>query len=189
MSTTKKSRLGRIHTQSIYAKATLRSKAKQPQASELLYKLSIQNTWKLVREDMDWFYPRRGPEWKQGWTGQTMASLSLPPLPLLAVFAIVIFLLSLSQSSNYKEKLDNAATNFQLFLFLVPIVLILLMRPSFTGGWFNFWTPKPRQESLIHRSGGFPWGIAILVVVLLVLVSYQSSFHSKWFAPLRRSDY
>ncbi|KAL3539056.1 hypothetical protein ACH5RR_002422 [Cinchona calisaya] len=147
----------------------------------------------MVRKEMDWFYPRRGPEWKQGWTGQTMASLSLPPLPLLAIFAIVIFLLSFSQSSNYKEKLDHATTNFQLFLFLVPIFSLLLIRPSFSVGWFNFWAPKPpgpKESPSMHRSGGgFPWGTAILVVVLLVLVSYQSSFHSKWFAPFRRSDY
>lgn len=133
---------------------------------------------------MDWFYPRRGPEWKQGWSGQTMASLSLPPLPLLAIFAIVIFLLALSQSSNYKEQLDQATNYLQLFLILVPIFLLLLIRPGFTGGWFNFRAPRPRQESSMRRSSGFPWGTAVLVVVLLVLVSYQSSFQSKWFAPL-----
>lgn len=135
---------------------------------------------------MDWLYTRRGPEWKQGWRGQTVASISMPPLPLLAIFGIVIFLLSISQSASYKEQLQRASMNVQLVLLLVPILLILLLRPSFTGGWFNFWAPKRGREeySSMQRSsgGGFPWGVAILLVALVVLVSYQSSFHSKWFA-------
>ncbi|XP_027162420.1 uncharacterized protein LOC113762960 [Coffea eugenioides] len=143
---------------------------------------------KQQRREMDWFYSRRGPEWKQGWRGQTMASLSLPPLPLLAIFAIVIFLLSLSQSTNYREQLSPATIDLKLLLFLVPILLILLIRPSFSGGWFNFGTPKPRPGSSAHQSGGFPWGVALLVGILVVLVSYQSSFQSMWFTPLRSSD-
>lgn len=138
---------------------------------------------------MGWFYSRRGPEWKQGWRGQTMvASLSLPPLPLLAIFAIVIFLLSLSQSTNYMDRLNRATVDFKMFLVLVPILLILLIRPSFSGGWFDFWTPKPRHGSSTHQSGGFPWAIALLAVILVVLVSYQSSFQSRWFTPLRSSN-
>ncbi|CDO96951.1 unnamed protein product [Coffea canephora] len=131
---------------------------------------------------MGWFYSRRGPEWKQGWRGQTMASLSLPPLPLLAIFAIVICLLSLPQSTS------AATIDLKLLLFSVPILLILLIRPSFSGGWFNFGTPKPGPGSSAHQSGGFPWGVALLVVILVVLVSYQSSFQSMWFTPLRSSD-
>ncbi|KAK2983786.1 hypothetical protein RJ640_017189 [Escallonia rubra] len=64
---------------------------------------------------MDWFYPkRRGPEWKQGWTSQTLYSISTPPLPLLAIFAIVVFLLSISQYTNYKSQLNNTMINFQV---------------------------------------------------------------------------
>ncbi|KAK3001088.1 hypothetical protein RJ639_021461 [Escallonia herrerae] len=135
---------------------------------------------------MDWFYPkRRGPEWKQGWTSQTLHSISTPPLPLLAILAIVVFLLSISQYTNYKSQLNNTMISFQVFLLLVPVLLIFFIRSGVASGRFNFWLPRPRQE-VGYRTGASPWGVAVLVVVLLVLVSYQSSVHSKWFAPLRR---
>ncbi|GFS42806.1 hypothetical protein Acr_00g0081770 [Actinidia rufa] len=125
---------------------------------------------------MEWLYPkRRGPEWKHGWTEQTLASITTPPLPLLAIFAIVIFLLCLSQYTNYKAQIQHSMINFQLVLFLLPVLLIFVLLSGFTSGRFNI-----RALSPDHRSGGFPWPVAVLVVVLLVLVSYQSSFHSKW---------
>lgn len=136
---------------------------------------------------MEWFYTRRrGPEWKQGWTGQTLASISPPPLHLLIIFGIVIFLLWFSQSADYKAQLKSTAINFQLFLFLLPILLILFMASYSTSWRFNF--PLWRQEhDPKQRAGASPLGVAILVVVLLVLLSYQSSFHSKWFGPLWRT--
>ncbi|KAG8364393.1 hypothetical protein BUALT_Bualt19G0124200 [Buddleja alternifolia] len=145
--------------------------------------------------EMDWIYTkRRGPEWKQGWRDQTFSSISAPPLPLLAVFAIVIFLLSLSQYSNYKEQMHYTMISFKLLLLLVPVLLILFIRSgplTGEGWWFNLWPSTQRGRQTRREWGpgmsGFPWGVAVLVVVLLVLVSYQSSFHSMWF-PLGRSD-
>lgn len=138
-------------------------------------------------------YPkRRGPEWKHGWTGQTLSNISAPPLPLLALFGIVVFLLAVSQYTNYKSRLNNTKINFQLFLLLVPVLLIFFMRSGLTSGRlrFNFWAPQLRPDSSAQRggTGASPWGVAMLLVLLLVLVSYQSAFHSKWFAPLWRSD-
>ncbi|KZV56256.1 hypothetical protein F511_24677 [Dorcoceras hygrometricum] len=141
---------------------------------------------------MDWVHTkRRGPEWKQGWTDQTLACISAPPLPLLAVLAIVIFLLSLSQYSTYKEHVQNSVTSFKLLLFLVPVILIVFMRSRLlSGGGFDLSKSRPGREvrrEFARGMAGFPWGIAVLVVVLLVLVSYQSSFESKWF-PFGGSD-
>lgn len=130
---------------------------------------------------MEWFYTRRrGPEWKQGWTGQTLGSISTPPLHLLTIFGIVFVLLWFSHYTGYQTQLRTTAMNFQLFLFLLPILLVLLMASNSSGWRFNF---------ALSRSdhGGSPLGIASLVVLLLVLLSYQSSFQSKWFGPLWRS--
>ncbi|KAK4562414.1 hypothetical protein RGQ29_005052 [Quercus rubra] len=130
---------------------------------------------------MEWFYTRRrGPEWKQGWTGQTLGSISTPPLHLLTIFGIVFVLLWFSHYTGYKTQLRTTAMNFQLFLFLLPILLVLLMASNSSGWRFNF--PLSRSDH-----GGSPLGIASLVVLLLVLLSYQSSFQSKWFGPLWRS--
>ena len=138
---------------------------------------------------MEWFYPkRRGPQWKQGWTSQTVASISAPSFHLLAIFSIVMVLLWLSQSTGYKAELQQTRVNFQLFLFLLPILLICFMA-SYSSSWlFNFQLRRPRPEAPMQPAGSSPWGVAIFVVLLLVLLSYQSSFHSKWFGPLRSSD-
>ncbi|KAL5561132.1 hypothetical protein UlMin_030879 [Ulmus minor] len=137
---------------------------------------------------MEWFHPRRrGPDWKQGWTSQTLNSMSAPPFHLLTIFAIVMSLLWLSQYTGYKAQLQQTAVNFQLFLFLLPLLLILSVA-SYSSSWlsnFQLRRPQNKMPSSGSRGGGSPWGVAIFLVVLLVLLSYQSSFHSKWFGPLR----
>ncbi|KAB2636171.1 PI-PLC X-box domain-containing protein [Pyrus ussuriensis x Pyrus communis] len=143
---------------------------------------------------MEWFYPkRRGPQWKQGWTGQTLTSISAPPLHLLTIFAIVIAFLWLSQYTDYKSQMQHTAINAHLFLISLPIFLIFLFA-SYSSisstGWFNFGY-RPSQREAVQRAGrggssSSPWGVAILLVLLLVLVSYQSLVHSKWFGG--RSD-
>ncbi|KAJ0076530.1 hypothetical protein Patl1_36107 [Pistacia atlantica] len=131
---------------------------------------------------MDWFYPkRRGPQWKQGWTNQTFTSISSPPPALLTIFGIVFILLWVSQYTGYKAQLNITTVNFQLFLFLLPLLLILLIASYSSGGSYSFRLPRlDRGPMYQSAAGGIPWGIVSLVVVLLVLVSYQSSFHSKW---------
>ncbi|GAV91497.1 hypothetical protein CFOL_v3_34892 [Cephalotus follicularis] len=136
---------------------------------------------------MEWFYTkRRGPEWKQGWTGQTVASISTPPAALLTVFGIVIVLLLLSQYTQYNSQLHHTATNFKLSIFLLPILLIFFMAAFSSSGRYNFQLPRIGHGAM-QRAGGSPWGLAILVLLVLVLLSYQSSFHSSWFGPLWRS--
>ncbi|KAJ0971006.1 hypothetical protein J5N97_018965 [Dioscorea zingiberensis] len=139
---------------------------------------------------MDWFIrDRRGPQWKQGWRGQALASMSLPPAPLLAIFTIVVLFLSLSWYTNYKEQVRRTELSLRFFLMLfVLLFVIVLARFMFVDGRFIFRpsVPVPVQETG-HRAGGSPWRVAALVVVLLLLVSYQSSFHSQWFRPLWRS--
>lgn len=135
---------------------------------------------------MEWFYPRRrrGPEWKQGWTGQTFASASSPPPALLTIFGIVIILLWLSRYTGYKAQLHITAINFQLFLILLPLVLIFIIAAYSSSGSYSFRLLRPNGSGgsmQQGQGGGIPWGIAMLLVVLLVLLSYQSSFHSKWF--------
>ncbi|TYG39694.1 hypothetical protein ES288_D12G036100v1 [Gossypium darwinii] len=133
---------------------------------------------------MEWLYPRRrGPQWKQGWSGQTLPSMSAPPLPLLTIFGIVLVLLWFSQYADYKAHLHSSAINFQLFLILLPVLLVFFMVSFSSSGRFAFWQHRLERHT-VHPSRGSPWGIAILVGLLFVLLFYQSSFQSKWFGPL-----
>uniref|UniRef100_A0A0A9HFQ6 Uncharacterized protein n=1 Tax=Arundo donax TaxID=35708 RepID=A0A0A9HFQ6_ARUDO len=45
--------------------------------------------------------------------------------------------------------------------------------------------PMPERDS-IHRAGGSPWGVGLLLLLLLVMVSYQSNFREKWFPLVSR---
>ncbi|KAJ4723312.1 Transmembrane protein [Melia azedarach] len=71
------------------------------------------------------FRERRGPAWKHGWTEQTLASVSAPPLPLLAIFGIIILLLTLSSYINYRLQMQQSMMQLKLFLLILPLLLIL----------------------------------------------------------------
>ncbi|KAL8139284.1 hypothetical protein V2J09_005305 [Rumex salicifolius] len=110
-------------------------------------------------------------------------SMSPPPLPLLAIFTIVIFYLLLTSYFSYKEQVERTVIGFNVFLFLLPVILIILARGLADEGGLRVRIPKPDHDS-IHRAGRSPWGVAVLVAVLLVLISYHNYFKSKWFRPL-----
>lgn len=132
---------------------------------------------------MGWFFgERRGP----GWKDQTLNSISPPPLPLLGIFIIVFLLLSLSSYLDYRVQMHRTVISLRLFLLLLPVILFLLARHISTYGRFVIRLPKPEHDS-INRAGCSPWGVAALVLLLLFLLSYQSSFQSRWFRPLWKS--
>ncbi|KAH0456066.1 hypothetical protein IEQ34_013973 [Dendrobium chrysotoxum] len=139
---------------------------------------------------MPWFLGEgRGPQWKQGWRAQTLRSLSLPPAPLVAIFAIVLLFLSLPSSwrKGYKETAERAEVGLRLLLVLVPLMLVFAAKLLVVDGRLVLPPRVLREEQEgIHRGGSSPWGMAALVVFLLVLVSFHSSFESQWFRPLWR---
>ncbi|KAI8004102.1 hypothetical protein LOK49_LG08G00284 [Camellia lanceoleosa] len=114
---------------------------------------------------------RRGQEWKQGWTEQALASTLEIPMPLLVMFFITVLLVSTSHYLDYKSSLDRPMLNLQLFLIVVAVLVILLMHLVIII----------REPWSQQRWDGSPWCVAAVVFVLLVLVSYQSSFHSQWY--------
>lgn len=139
------------------------------------------------KKEMGWFFrERRGPAWKQGWTDQTLASISPPPLPLLAIFLIIFILLSASSYANYKNHMQQTMINFKLLLLFLPLLLILLA--AFISKCESFMFPKTKAEyGSVDRNWNMPWGLAVLVVVLLVMVSYRSTFQSMWSPIVWRS--
>ncbi|KAF9618448.1 hypothetical protein IFM89_001171 [Coptis chinensis] len=137
---------------------------------------------------MAWFFrDRRGPEWKQSWTSQTLSSVSLPPFPLIAIFAIVILFLSLSRYTDYRVHMEQTMINFRLLFFIIPVVLIFIVRNLSIDGKLSFRLPRAAHNSLgLAGNGSSPWGVALLLLVLLLMISYKSSFDSQWFRPLWR---
>jgi O-antigen/teichoic acid export membrane protein len=142
---------------------------------------------------MAWpFYEHRGPEWKRGWKMRTVSSLSLPPPQLLAIFAIVIFFLSISSYVNYKRLEQRVEVGFHVFMVLLAVTLLFVVRFVLFDGWLSFW-PQNWHDKFGRRyiptsRLNIPWGVALMVVLLLVMMSYQSYFHSKWFRPFWWSE-
>lgn len=76
--------------------------------------------------------------------------------------------------------------NFNLFLLFLPVLLILVAQVL--SKCESFIVPATKAEyGRIRRSWDLPWGVVALVVVLLVMLSYQSSFRSVWSPIVWRS--
>ncbi|TYJ20742.1 hypothetical protein E1A91_A08G017200v1 [Gossypium mustelinum] len=105
--------------------------------------------------------------------------LSPPPLHLCFFIIILFFVLGLSWYINYESKLEDLTIQLKLFLLLVPVVLLLLVH-CLSAESLDFVVPFPDQDSL-HRAGGSPWRVALVLVVVIYMISYQSYFHERWF--------
>lgn len=133
---------------------------------------------------MGWiFRERRGPAWKRGWTEHTLASISPPPLPLVAISAIIVFLLLLNSYATYRSQMQQTVISFKLFLFLLPVLLIFLMHSITKYGRIVIAAPVTKNDT-VHQAEILPWGLALLVLVLVLMVSYQPYFHSMWWPQI-----
>ncbi|XP_010531142.1 PREDICTED: uncharacterized protein LOC104807528 [Tarenaya hassleriana] len=108
--------------------------------------------------------------------------ISAPNPHLLFFIVVVSFVFSLSWYLNYESVLEETLNQVKLFLMLSPLILLLLLH--FFSRDLSFFVPLPEPDS-IHRAGGSPWGVALVLVVIFFMVSYQSYFHERWF-PLGR---
>ncbi|XP_078153513.1 uncharacterized protein LOC144548669 [Carex rostrata] len=143
---------------------------------------------------MAWpFYDNRTPEWKRGWKVRTVSSSSLPPPQLLAIFAIVIFFLSVSSYVDYKRMEQRVEVGFHMFKLLMVVALLFVVRYVLWDNWSTFWPHYWHDKygrRYIPTSGiKIPWGVTLMLALLLVMMSYQSYFHSKWFRPFWWSEY
>ncbi|KAG2303125.1 hypothetical protein Bca52824_031776 [Brassica carinata] len=137
---------------------------------------------------MGWFVKeRRGGAWKRGWLEETLFSSSAPPLTLLSLFAIISLLLFLSSYPRYKYEVEKTAANLKLFLLFLPILFVFLLvslqfvhRILFRSSYYV----RVNQAASVFGEGQFPWGVLLMLVLILLLVSKQSYFHSLWYPTI-----
>ncbi|XP_030458699.2 uncharacterized protein LOC115679233 [Syzygium oleosum] len=106
----------------------------------------------------------------------------------LCFFVLVLFLvLGFSWYVNYEYMVEDLVTQVKLFLMLCPLVLLLVVHFLSAEDWRRvpLIVSLPEKESF-HRAGGSPWGVALLLVFLLFMISRQSSFHERWFPLVTR---
>uniref|UniRef100_J3LUZ3 Uncharacterized protein n=1 Tax=Oryza brachyantha TaxID=4533 RepID=J3LUZ3_ORYBR len=115
-----------------------------------------------------------------------LSSASLPPARLLVFFAIVVFFLSVSSYVDYKAVERRAEIGVRVFaapLAAVSVFVLFLVLQHRR----RYWTLPHAAAPAVHQPT--PWAVALLVAVLLLMLSFQSSVHSIWFRPLWDSDY
>lgn len=114
-------------------------------------------------------------------------SLDPLPYPVLLILAVALVFIGSSWYMSYESAMESAEEQINWFLFVVPIALILVARWLSTmedpmSLLFFYNSPWDRRQRTHHvpAEGSSPWGVAALIVVLLVLVQYQSLFRDSW---------
>uniref|UniRef100_A0ACD5Y193 Uncharacterized protein n=1 Tax=Avena sativa TaxID=4498 RepID=A0ACD5Y193_AVESA len=120
--------------------------------------------------------------------------LQAPELPLHLCFFLLVLsvFLGFSWYMSYESVAETFADQGRLLLMVSPLALLLAVRLLSGGDNGDGHGQGRRVDQLtsmslperdsIHRAGGSPWGVGLLLVLLLVMVSYQSNFRNRWFA-------
>ncbi|XP_022748074.1 uncharacterized protein LOC111297691 [Durio zibethinus] len=112
-------------------------------------------------------------------------SLSPLPYPVLLILAVTSIFLGISWYVNYESDMETAEQQMSWVLFATPVVLILLVRwlSSMETSDMPFSSsPWDRRHQTHHRpsEGSSPWAVAAFIVLLLILLQYQSVFRESW---------
>ncbi|WOK94279.1 hypothetical protein Cni_G02981 [Canna indica] len=115
------------------------------------------------------------------------SSSSSLPLHLCFFLLTLLMFMGLSWYMAYESALEGLFDQLKLLLMASPLVLLVVVH------WMSdderrrvpFFIPLPERESF-HRAGGSPWGVGLLLLLLMLMVSYQSYFHDRWFPLLSR---
>lgn len=115
-------------------------------------------------------------------------TLSPVPYPVILILGMVTLLLGVSWFFSYEDFIEEATEQLSWLLLAVPVLLVLLIRwissvESFEG-YFGFYPSERRWRANRYDAGpgegSSPWGVAMVVVLLLVLASFHSTFRDMW---------
>ncbi|XP_059073710.1 uncharacterized protein LOC131054356 [Cryptomeria japonica] len=95
---------------------------------------------------------------------------SAPPFQLLFFLFIVLMLLFMSWYLTFESTLEESMDQLKIVFMIVPLILLLAVR------WLSVGRPVagilPRVEpDAIHRAGSSPWGVAMVVLLLLFFMA------------------
>lgn len=109
------------------------------------------------------------------------------PYPVLLILAVIFVFLGISWYVSYEEVVESAEEQLGWILFATPVVLILIVRwlssMDTSESWLFRSSPWERRRRTHHvpSEGSSPWGVAVLILLLLILVHFQSNFLESWF--------
>ncbi|GLT72346.1 hypothetical protein SLA2020_442890 [Shorea laevis] len=111
------------------------------------------------------------------------------PLHLCFFFVILLMFLGISWYINYEPVLESVFDQVKMVLLVSPLLLLLVlhfMSNVDERRRFSYLVPLMPERDSLHRAGGTPWGLGFVLVLLLFMISYHSSFQERWFPLLSR---
>ncbi|KAL1565724.1 hypothetical protein AAHA92_01415 [Salvia divinorum] len=109
-------------------------------------------------------------------------------LPLHFVFflTVILFFMIFNWYINYEyiflDLMDQIKISFMVF----PVLLLLLVHwLGEDRDHFPFSIDLPERDSL-HRVGGSPLGVSLVLVLLMIMIYHHSSLQEKWFPLFAR---
>ncbi|CAK7329554.1 unnamed protein product [Dovyalis caffra] len=125
------------------------------------------------------YYRRRSDSFFDAFT------LNPLPYPVLLILAVISIFLGLSWYFSYEDIVEAAEEQMSWALLVVPLVLIVIVRwlSSMENPDMLFvMSPWDKRRRTYNRpsEGSSPWGVAAVIVLLLVLVRFQSTFLDSW---------
>ncbi|KAL5706735.1 hypothetical protein ACHQM5_024863 [Ranunculus cassubicifolius] len=103
------------------------------------------------------------------------------PYPVILILLVIFVFLGTSFYLNYESVVEEAEESLSLVIKVVPIVLVILvtwLSSMENTDWLFGRSPYDRRRATHHQpppEGTSPWGVALLIVLLLVMISFQSS--------------
>jgi hypothetical protein len=105
-------------------------------------------------------------------------SLNPLPYPVLLILAVISIFLGMSWYFSYEEAVESVEEQLSLVLLATPVVLVVVVRwLSLMENPGSFFTMSPsdqrRRTHHLPSEGSSPWGVAALIVLLLVMVQFR----------------
>ncbi|KAK9666844.1 hypothetical protein RND81_14G215400 [Saponaria officinalis] len=126
------------------------------------------------------YYRRREPSIFDGLTLRPL------PYPIIVILLVLSIFLGIKLYTSYEEVVEASGAQVNWLLLATPLVLIFAVKwlsssttvhePSH-GGRKLVYGGEPCRSS----GGGSPWVVGALIVLVLVLVQFQSVFLDTWF--------
>ncbi|KAK9736050.1 hypothetical protein RND81_04G246700 [Saponaria officinalis] len=110
--------------------------------------------------------------------------VSAPPVQLCIFLMVLLTFLGFTWFVNYDSMVEDLMDQLKLGLMLFPVLLLLALHCLSTDDRRPL-IPMPEQDT-IHRAGASPWGVALLLVFLMFMISYHTSIRESWWPLLSK---
>lgn len=104
-------------------------------------------------------------------------SLCLPPRHLLGFFVLFILVISYTTHSSYKKDMEETMIRSRLFFMILLLAVFIIVLRLIVGKASS----RVRFRGGGEGSNSIPWGVAFILVMVLVMANYHSSVQSSLF--------